>query len=194
MKTLAVVATGKSVTLKQMDYLHNSVCDVMVINETFLLAPWADYLFAVDKDWWAYYGDIVSRNFYGECYTSLPASSELRPYPKLFLGSNKEHSQGGLNKVPGHVYNGGCGGHAALNVAYHLGYSRIVLLGFDMKPGHWFRKWIRPAHMRKASSYEHFNNCVSQICSELEQEGVLVYNCTPNSLLGIKYTPLEEVL
>lgn len=39
----------------------------------------------------------------------------------------------GLDTRPGHIRHGNNSGYAAINVAYHLGAKRIVLLGYDMR-------------------------------------------------------------
>lgn len=194
MKTLTIMATGHSLTKDQVKYVHRSVTDVMVLNESFLICPWADYLFAGDTNWWSHYKELVKKRFLGECYTiSLPASKEY-PYPTYLEGINRENSAGGLCKESGKVFNGGNSGHMALNLSYHLGYERVVLLGFDLYGGHWFKPSFRPDILRKASPYEHFKTTLKDIVDDLEKENLLIYNCTPDSKLDVPYTKLEDVL
>lgn len=195
MRTLTILATGHSLTRQQVKYVHSSVTDVMAINESFLMAPWADYLYAGDTDWWVHYADRVKRMFMGTCYTISEPASKKSPYPEYVKGENRENSSGGLCTEPGRVYYGGNSGHVALNLAYHLGYDRIVLLGFDLHGGHWFKDNFRPEEINRESPYEHFRNTLIAIIKDLEAHGVLVYNCTPNSKLGyLPYTLLEDVL
>jgi hypothetical protein len=166
----------------------------MVINESFLLCPWADYLYAADHRWWDYYAEEVVKKFQGESYTVSERAIEHPPYPKYLKWENKEDSGGGLCPEKGKVYAGGHGGHQAASLAYQLGYDRIVLLGFDMKPGYWFGDSIRPAHLRVEQSYPHFANTMKTLHDELLEHGVILYNCTPGSLMDIPYTDLESVL
>jgi hypothetical protein len=195
MRTLTILATGHSLTKAQVNYVKRSVTDVMAINESFLMAPWADYLYAGDTKWWEHYGELVQQRFNGELFTISKPASEKAPYPEYVEGSNRENSAGGLCVARGHVYYGGNSGHVALNLAYHFGYDRVILLGFDLHGGHWFKDGFRPAHLNRESPYEHFKCTLGAILTDLDNHGVLVYNCTPNSKLPyIPYTPLEEVL
>ena len=195
MRTLTILATGHSLTPQQVKYVKRSITDVMAINESFLMAPWADYLYAGDTHWWSHYGHMVADKFRGECLTISKEASLKAPYPEFVEGANRENSAGGLCMERGRVYYGGNSGHVALNLAYHMGYERIVLLGFDLHGGHWFKDGFRPDHLDRTSPYEHFKNTLTDIIDDLEKAGVLVYNCTPNSKLScLPYTKLEEVL
>lgn len=195
MRTLTIMATGHSLTKQQVAYVRTSVADVMVLNESFLMAPWADYLYAGDTNWWEHYADLIEDKFRGECYTISEKASKKPPYPEYIEGVNRENSAGGLCMVPNRVFNGGNSGHASLNLAYHLGYGRIVLLGFDLHGGHWFKPGFRPSALDRASPFEHFKNTLTAIIKDLEDAGVLVYNCTPNSKLTcLPYTKLEDIL
>jgi hypothetical protein len=77
-------------------------------------------------------------------------------------------------------------GYAAINLAVHLGATRIVLLGYDMrghKQQHFFGQ--HPPRLRSSTPYASFVACFSTLVEPLRQRGVEVLNCTPGSALGM---------
>lgn len=194
MKQVTVIATGESVTPSAVKYIKHSVTDVMVVNESFLLAPWADYIVASDWEWWEHYGEMVNERSMAKCFSVVPKAKQFRPYPDIMEGITRPDGRGGLCKEPGKVYTGGSSGHAALNMCYHFGYDRIILVGFDLHGDHWFKETFRPEKMRKHNPYDHFKNCLDAIVSDLQDEDIDVVNCTYGSKLKLHYTPLDEAL
>ncbi len=80
-------------------------------------------LYACDKKWWHKYHP----KFDGLCF-----SAELSEQPGVVL-LQCEANKSGLSKDPSMIFAGGNGGHQAMNLAFHLGAARIVLIGYDMK-------------------------------------------------------------
>lgn len=82
---------------------------------------------------------------------------------------------------------GNNGGHAALNLAFHLEADRIVLLGYDMRladdgAGHFHEEhpW---GNLRARTLREKMLPYFGQIAEDLDREGVVVFNATPGSAL-----------
>lgn len=194
MNPVTVIATGGSITPALVKYIKHSITDVMVINESFLLAPWADYIVASDWEWWEHYGEMVVERSMAKCFSVVQKAKQFRPYPDILEGITKPDGSGGLCKEKGKVFTGGSSGHAALNMCYHFGYDKIILVGFDLQGDHWFKESFRPPQMRKDNPYDHFKNCLDAIISDLQDEGIEVVNCTENSRMKLHYTPIEEVL
>ena len=92
---------------------------------------------------------------------------------------------------PTGVKTGRNSGYQALNIAVHLGASRVLLLGYDMHGDHFFG-----SHPDK--SRPPFALCLKlwpTIVAPLKKAGVEVVNCTPNSALTIfPQMPLREAL
>lgn len=198
MKTLVVIGTGASVTFDKVDYIRHSCCDVMVINETFQIAPWADYLYAADPTWWEQYADCVDATFHGEkfCVRVDEKTYLGTEYKKIFKGVNHEQGVGGLERDPDVVRNGGNSGHAALNVAYHLRYERIVLLGLDGQGGYWFNSNYRAKALRsniQPTTRQAQARTLNHIIKELQDEDIIVENCSSDAL-DIPLRRLEDVL
>lgn len=88
----------------------------------------------------------------------------------------------GLGKTK--LHHGGNSGYQAINMAYLLGATKIILLGYNMsKPGgknHFFGDHPKGLHN---GNYEAYAKNFDRLAEDLSQEGVEVINCTPNSKL-----------
>ena len=88
---------------------------VGVVGNCWELAPWAEFLVANDKAWWAAYP--AARDFEGRKF-----SANRIPGIEHVAGMQSTHNSGVL----------------ALEVAVRLGAKRIELHGFDMRGTHYF--------------------------------------------------------
>jgi len=190
---LVIMALGPSLTQDDIDYVAASPCKVMVINELFRKCKWADYMYAADRPWWEVYGAKVKKQFHGKPVTIWPDIAEEQG-ALCFEGHDREDGRGGLHTEAGHIYNGSTSAHAALNVAYHLGYKEIALLGYDCKPGHFLQQAERPEELWRNSPYGAFAMRIQDIIVDLEEKGVTVHQCSPDSAIEWPYTPLEEIV
>jgi len=131
-KTVAILATGPSLTPQQVDHVHErrnaDACRVIAINEAGLrqflplAAPWADMLYAADRHWWNHY----LPEFYG-----MRVCADHKP-PNTDVTMIKCHqSDVPVPTEPGEVLSGGHSGFQALNLALTLGAQRVVLFGYD---------------------------------------------------------------
>lgn len=112
----AVLASGPSMSdgLAQ-DIQSMNLGLVVVVNDTFRLAPWADALAAQDAAWWRANPDALQ--FAGQKFSS-----------------NRVEGVGRLS----HVNTNRSSGVLALEVAVMLGATAIDLYGFDMHGDHFF--------------------------------------------------------
>lgn len=198
MNPLVVIGTGESVTFDKIDLIRHSVCDVMVVNESFIIAPWADYLYASDPDWWEKYSDCVQSTFHGDSLAVEVTNRTYKdhPYKKLYKEVNDVSGKGGLELDSSSVRVGGNSGHAALNAAYHLGYGRIILLGLDGQGGYWFKREFRASSLRndvKAATRTVQAHTLNGMIEDLEKHGVVVHNCS-STALDLKLEKLEDVI
>lgn len=152
---------------------------VIVVNNTWELVQWADALYACDLCWWEEYGAKASA-FAGERWT-LSSAAAMR-YQLRKVG--KRDGQG-LCTDRGYVNTGGNSGYQAVNLAYHFGAKRIVLLGFDMhrnNGGHWHGE-----HENMLSAPDSHISCwvrmFEPLARDLKAAGVDVVNSTPGSAL-----------
>lgn len=91
----------------------------------------------------------------------------------------------GLCKTPWVVHHGRNSGYQALNLAYHLGASKIVLIGYDMQTDgakvHWHGD--HPKGLQNARTIDRWAGYFPALAADLEQEGVEVVNCTIKTAL-----------
>jgi len=163
----------------------------LAINDAYRLIPEAALLYACDRRWWRWHEGGVA-NFRGlKVTTDRHAATE---HPDL-LWVEGAH-QPGLSRDRARIHYGQNGGYQAINLAYHLGARRIVLLGYDLQRGpggetHWFGH--HPD--RAVSAYASWLPLFRRLAVELAAEGIEVINCSRATALdAFPREPLEDVL
>ena len=177
-QTVAILGGGKSLTQSQVDQCRGLV-RVIAINDAYKLAPWADILWFCDEKWFNWHRKAVIE-FAGQVATL--ENYHLRGQrPDLWCLHNI--GQSGLYGEPWGVMTGGNSGYQCINLAVHLGVKRILLLGYDMKPGHWFGDHPKPTSpsVYAGTMLPKFPTLIEP----LERRGVEVINCTPGSALDV---------
>lgn len=76
-------------------------------------------------------------------------------------------------------------GYQAMNLAYHFGATRMLLLGFDMQRtngrSHWFGD--HPGKLNVPSPYDEFVKRFGPLAKDLDAQGVQVVNCSTSTAL-----------
>ena len=178
-KTVVVIASGPSLTAEDCAYIEGRAKSI-AINDNYLLAPFADIHFFCDPKWWRWHRDRPEfRSFKGLRVCLQTVQADKPPYPTLH-----NHGTVGLCEMPWALHNGRNSGHMAVNLAYHTGASRIVLLGFDMKAKniaetHWFGNHpIKTKYtVFRTSFIPHFR----KLAEDLQAKGIEVINATRDS-------------
>jgi len=98
------------------------------------------------------------------------------------------HNHSGLCRTPWEVHQGFNSGFQALNLAYHFGAERVLLLGFDMQvaPGektHFFGDYPPDTGLQVPSPYKEFARAFGPLARDLASLGVEVINCSPSTAL-----------
>jgi hypothetical protein len=162
---------------------------VIVVNNSYLLAPWADVLYFCDLSWWR---QPWKR---GETKTHREKVAEMFSGRVISLGTGvndvlrlRNSGQRGLETAdPAAIRHGTNSGYQAMNVAYHFGAKRIVLLGYDLHvgggahwhEGHWHTKPVEQFARELTRMVKYFELLVEP----LKVAGVEVLNATPGSAL-----------
>jgi hypothetical protein len=201
-ETAAILASGPSMTRAQADAVRGK-CRVIAVNNQGIdtdcdgvlvpaFAPWADILFAADAKWWRCYHKRALQ-FAGRKVTV----KATLPWPEIYcLKQSDTHPT--FDPRPTHLVSGGNSGYMALHLAVHLGATRIVLLGFDMKEGrnrrrHWFGN-----HAAKLNSRGNFTGWIrafEKFAKVLNHMNIEVVNCSPDTALRcFRRQPLAEVI
>lgn len=180
MTTAICIASGPSLTAKDVDYCRGKG-KVYVINNTFKLASWADVLYGCDFRWWENYHAEAKKICSGEFWTvDERASSE---YGVNLIGCL---SDGGFwSRKNNSVALCGNGGHQAMNLAAAQGASKIILLGYDMKPAangirHWHGDHISALTQTNPVEYVNWVNNFKEASKMID---IPVINCTADTAI-----------
>lgn len=200
-ETVVIIGGGSSLTPDDVDYVRGKA-RVIAIKESYLLAPWADVLYACDPKWWAQYKGATT--FTGMKYALEPVAEALKTaphtniWPNVHILRNTGHQGIELEDRSG-LRTGFNSGYQALNLAVHFGAARIILLAFDM----WFGadnnpNWYpdHPAHTPStAKSFALFMERFGEIAPVLHGLGIEVLNASRFTVMScFPRVPLEAVL
>lgn len=158
----AVIATGPSLTQEQVDKVRAKF-RVIVVNDAYQLAPWAEYLVAQDYEWWNHHKDAYQ--FSGRKFST--------------------HEIPGVDRLDrnGMISNSTNSGLVAIELAKRLGATKIVLLGFDMHGSHYFGAHPEGLHNTPPARFNRFMQAME--VWRMMNTGLDVVNCTPGSALKV---------
>jgi hypothetical protein len=188
--TVVCIASGPSLTKEDVDYCRGKADAVIVVNNGYQIAPWADCLCASDLRWWHWHVKGV-KAFAGLKYAT---SRQCATIPGVEVLRNCGGA--GLEMKPDGVRHGLNTGYRAVNVAVHFGAKRILLLGYDMQQGPNKKEhWHGDHPNRSRSPYAAFIKRFGSLVEPLQTLGIEVLNCTPDSALPyFQMVPLREAL
>jgi hypothetical protein len=177
-ETVFIVGGGPS--LKGFDFEQLRDKNTIIINKAVQTCPWADVLYWTDSRVYDWYRDDIN-NFKGHKYTVKPYNvpSDVKAL--------KNTGVSGLEEEPNGVRHGNNSGYAAINLAYHLGVSRIVLLGYDMgnlgAQSHYHEGY--PVKMTQDRTYEtKMLHLFDKIATPLKEKGIQIINANPKSRIN----------
>lgn len=185
MKTYWCVASGPSLRFQDLDFLrHRRVIAVNRAHER-IPDPYEGHIWFSDWRFWAHYEERLMKRV--ERWKLHTITDPLRRLfgPRVSVWRNSGLT--GLAREPGNVRTGNNSGHAAINLAYHLGARYIVLLGYDMRIAEDGAAHFHEEHpwgnMRARTLEKKMIPYFKSIADDLSSEGVTVINCTPDSAL-----------
>lgn len=196
-ETVVCVGGGPSLTPEDVA-LCRGRARVIVINNAYQLAPWADLLFAVGlysglPSWWTHYPDAVT--FPGLKVTMDPDIVHTHPEIKLVRRAPGNEGAIGLSLDPTMLCHGYNGGYSAINLAVLLGAARILLLGYDMQHDAGRHHW-HPDHPKwQPPPFTDWLLAFDTLVAPLAAVGVTVRNCSrATALRAFPCGPLLEAL
>jgi hypothetical protein len=179
-QTVVVMASGPSMCKRDADKVRDAGVPAIVVNETYRLAPWAWMLYAADWKWWA--RSPKALEFTGH-KVSVEAGKPHLPQVKRLRNTGID----GFDPDPSCVRAGNNSGYQAVHIAIHTGAARILLLGFDMRGGHWHGASYGPL---RRDWINRFRALAWTISAKVQ-----IINCTPFSALDcFPKMPLDEAL
>ena len=178
-ETIYIIGGGSS--LKNFNFDQLKGLKTIAINKAVFFHQEADVLYWTDSRFYTWYKNDID-NFNGLKFALKPGSQYTTDIKVLRKGIAH-----GLEKDPHVLAHGNNSGYAAINLAYHLGANRIVLLGFDMhndgKDTHFHDGYPTRAagdHIYKDKFLPGFK----ELEKGLRVEGVTVFNASPHSQLN----------
>jgi hypothetical protein len=159
------IASGPSLTEEDVEAVGQWGGRVIVANTTFLMAPWADALFAMDRKWWElYYPETMC--FQGRKFTTatLPQSMDVTK------ASITNYRNSGANCV---------------SLAASEGATDVVLLGFDCSHDgsktHWHGS--HPFGLSDAKTVRLWPLIFDRLAKDMKRKGVKVWNASRRTAL-----------
>lgn len=186
-----IVASGPSAPSQPIDLAQHR-CRVIVINNSWKLAPWADVLYASDLNWWQ---SGIGRDFKG-----LKVSRSL--YEGVHKVELKDQSLPDRDHVEfntmGTLGAGGTSAFQAMNLAIQFGSKRIAFVGLDARTDlgrHWHGdhggRLGNPTRRTAAVWRDNFDAAAPQLAAA----GISVTNCSSvSAITAYPKMELEEWL
>lgn len=182
--TVAVLASGPSMSRDVADLVCRARVPTIVVNNTFRLAPWADMLYAADSEWWQF---TPEAHLFAGLRVSIDSGVRIKGVHLL-----RNTGQTGFDPNPTNLRTGGNSGYQAVHIAAHAGAARILLCGFDMRPGHWHAEHTHPLRETGADHYLRWIERFDTLKAECPAQ---IVNCTPGSALRcFDFADLEVAL
>ena len=131
-KTAILYASGPSLT-EEVVNLIEPVKDNYVhfgCNDTYRIVPFLDHHYANDKDWFDVWLDHLLENCNAHKWTGVYDLKHLHPEIDYYPAKWKQKH--GLSLDRNMLYFGSNSGFAQLNLAYHTGIRKFILVGYDM--------------------------------------------------------------
>ena len=183
-KTVVLIGSGPSLTDAQINRVAEAGHPVIAINDNYQRAPWADMLYACDRQWWRWHEDTALK-FRGLKVTVSDVAAEL--YRERGLLWIPGYWRDGFSHEPNYIHYGKSSGYQGANIAFLAGARRILLLGFDHRnigdQPHWFGD-----HPNKVRSHYPgwFKNWIT-IANDLANSHAdcEIINVTPGSALTV---------
>lgn len=169
-----VICSGESIR-RQIADIHKIRGPVIAVKHGLLAYPSADVLFLSGEKTPEIAAGLVPK-FTGE-YMIVRGRSDPRLDPRIHrIGRSKAH---GTLSDDAHYVTGLDAGTSAINLAYLFGAREIILLGYDMRGGHFVDK-----HPLPFPPLEHFRRhqiCLPALNEDARRRGVRIVNCSEGS-------------
>ena len=185
--TVVCIGGGPSLTREDVEFCRGRA-PVIAIKDAQRLAPWAEVLYSGDDKWWKWYRGAPE--FSGLKFGLEPTRT---PWPGVEILDITGDT--GIEQAPTGLRTGSNSGYQAVNLAIHLGATRVLLLGYDMKPTNGRDHWFGSHPYGATPPYQLFLDRFPTMVEPLKELGVEVLNVTRDSALDVfPRAALEQVL
>lgn len=182
-----ILCSGESIG-RQKDQIAKLRGRFIAVKHGVLLKPDADVLFLSGEGTAAVAAHLIPK-FIGRHVIVRGKSDPTLPAICKRVTRAKDH--GALCTLPDHV-SGRDSGTSAINLAYHFGATEIVLLGYDMRGGHFCK---HPLPFPPEEHFERHVEFLPQLAADAKAKGIRIVNCSPTSAVtAFERQPLEAFL
>jgi hypothetical protein len=193
------------VTLEQLEIVRaareRDLVRVIVVNDMYLVAPWADVVYFADFKWWKWHSDGVDKSWLWAKFSKSTVAAAFREFrgQKITIKhvpvakgddifSLENGGTDGVSLDPFKIKTGGNSGYQAINIAALSGGNPILLVGYDMKfsggRSHSHNGHSDTVRSAEEKVYEKYAKRFSSMENPLKTAGIRVVNCTPGSSIG----------
>lgn len=201
-RTVVCIASGPSVTFDQLELVRaareRDEIRVAVVNDMYLVAPWADLHYFADAKWWKWHTEGLAKKWPWASFNAEQVRKAFESFAgqkvsifntgmaiadaKVFMLHN--YGSDKLSEKPNGIHTGSNSGYQVMNVVTLAGAKRILLVGYDMRFTNG-RSHSHNGHPHKMpeNSYRDFAKTFATMQPQLAKLGVEVLNCTPGSAI-----------
>jgi hypothetical protein len=217
-------ASGPDLTAEVVEQIAPYVEEGSVVacglNDCYRIVPYLQQFYACDEHWWKYHLNNPQPCMFPG-YDPTPENGEplvnlhvVTSQPDTMIWGNNTavrttskyeqiktvmgNGNRGFSEDPALIHWGGNSGYQLLNLMYHMGFERMILVGYNMcvpekmgtKGHHFFGPHPKP--MSQAGSYKGFAKQFNTIQGHIKKK---IVNCTPRSALtAFEFGDLHEQL
>lgn len=167
--------------------LQNEGVPIVAVNDAYRMFFNPEIIFGHDGGWWTHHQQQVLKQ-----PGVLVTTDDGVPQPIVkHLKLTGEH---GFDADPACVRHGNNSGFSALALAVHAGASKILMLGFDMRPGHFFGEHPPGLRNTKPETFARWIANFNQVAPIYAGMGVDVVMCAESALGCFRRSTLEQEL
>jgi hypothetical protein len=217
-RTVILIGAGPSLTPEQVDIVkaaHEAgTVQCIAINDAYLWAPFADVLYFADWQYWLWHETGTPKPKLGlaaeqvkDKFAAFAGQKCSILYSQLNITDDKVHilqnrdgldrHGDGLSLVPTQLATGRHSGYQALGVAALAGSKKIILVGFDGRPGKNGEPNFSGGHVRPTNPaiYEYMRKAFAAGEHEIREAGIKVLNANLDSSIEcFPKVPLSEAI
>lgn len=185
-QTAVLFATGPSLSLDVVNnvrpYHENGKVRAFGCNDTYKIVDFLDVHYACDKEWWEYNGNEALKTLSPACHVWTQSKESADKFSINHIPGS--HDGGLYIKDRSKIHFGANSGFQLVNVAYHYGIRKFILVGYNMgikgNMTHFFGN--HPGRLQKSSPFPRFIEAFRGIQPEIRD---MIVNCTPNTSLTV---------
>ena len=152
---------------------------VIGVNNAYQFGDWVDVCYFGDAKWLDWHAHIL-KDYPGLVISSNPKMRDHKTVLYLQRGKSR-----GIEERKKMIAWNRSSGASAINLAIHLGASKIILLGYDMKRNDKVKNFHRDHRERnpEANPFERFLKVFPKIKKDADKMGIEILNATPDSAI-----------